>query len=46
MVNEMGPSPPTIMNDLIYVGVIVAFFVISGLYVRYCEKLSEDTWKQ
>jgi len=27
------------MNDLVYVGVIVVFFVISGLYVRFCEKL-------
>jgi len=27
------------MNDLIMVGVIVAFFIASGLYVRFCEKL-------
>jgi len=27
------------MNDLIYVGIVVAFFVGSGLYVRFCEKL-------
>ncbi|MDB6129849.1 MAG: hypothetical protein JWM04_956 [Verrucomicrobiales bacterium] len=27
------------MNDLIFVGVIVAFFIFSGLYVRFCEKL-------
>ena len=28
-----------IMNDLIFVGVVVVFFVVSGLYVRFCEKL-------
>jgi uncharacterized membrane protein (DUF485 family) len=27
------------MTDLIYIGVIVLFFVVSGLYVRFCEKL-------
>jgi hypothetical protein len=27
------------MNDLIYVGIVVAFFVVSALYVRFCEKL-------
>jgi hypothetical protein len=27
------------MNDLIYIGVVVAFFAVSGLYVRFCEKL-------
>jgi len=29
----------THMTDVIYVGVIVLFFVVSGLYVRFCEKL-------
>jgi hypothetical protein len=29
----------TDMNDLIFVGIIVAFFVLSALYVRFCEKL-------
>ncbi len=29
----------TCMTDLIYIGVIVLFFVVSGLYVRFCEKL-------
>jgi len=28
-----------IMNDLIFVAVVVLFFVGSGLYVRFCEKL-------
>ena len=28
-----------IMNDLIFVGVVVMFFIVSGLYVRFCEKL-------
>jgi hypothetical protein len=27
------------MTDLIYIGVTVLFFVVSGLYVRFCEKL-------
>jgi len=27
------------MTDLIYIGVTVLFFVVSGLYVRLCEKL-------
>jgi hypothetical protein len=28
-----------LMTDLIYIGVTVLFFVVSGLYVRFCEKL-------
>jgi len=27
------------MNDLIFIGIVVVFFVVSGLYVRFCEKL-------
>ncbi|SPE50478.1 hypothetical protein SBV1_1130031 [Verrucomicrobia bacterium] len=27
------------MNDVIYIGVIVLFFVVAGLYVRLCEKM-------
>jgi len=27
------------MNDLIYVAVILAFFALSHLYVRFCDKL-------
>jgi hypothetical protein len=27
------------MTDLIYVGIVVAFFVVSGVYVRFCEKM-------
>jgi hypothetical protein len=27
------------MTDLIYIGVTVLFFVVSGLYVRLCERL-------
>jgi hypothetical protein len=27
------------MSDLIFAGIIVAFFVASTLYVRFCEKL-------
>jgi len=28
-----------IMTDLIFIGVIVLFFVVGGLYVRACEKM-------
>jgi hypothetical protein len=27
------------MLDLVFIGVIVAFFVIAGLYAAFCEKL-------
>jgi hypothetical protein len=27
------------VNDLIYLAVIVLFFVVSVLYVRFCDKL-------
>ena len=27
------------MSDLVYVGIVVAFFVVSALYVRFCETL-------
>jgi hypothetical protein len=27
------------MNDLIYIGIVVAFFIVSALYVRLCEKM-------
>jgi hypothetical protein len=27
------------MNDLIYIGIVVVFFIASGLYIRFCEKL-------
>jgi len=27
------------MNDLIFLGVVVAFFVVSAAYVRFCEQL-------
>jgi len=27
------------MMDLIFIGVVVLFFVVSGLYVRLCEKM-------
>jgi hypothetical protein len=30
---------PQIMTDLIYISIIVLFFVVSGWYVRFCEKL-------
>jgi hypothetical protein len=27
------------MSDLVYIGIVVVFFVVSALYVRFCEKL-------
>jgi len=27
------------MTDLIYIGIVVLFFVVSGLYVRACDKM-------
>jgi len=27
------------MNDIIYIGLTLAFFIISALYVRFCEQL-------
>jgi len=29
----------TYMTDFIYIGITVLFFVVSGLYVRFCERL-------
>lgn len=28
-----------VMNDLIYLGLTLAFFIVSALYVRFCEQL-------
>jgi hypothetical protein len=28
-----------VMMDLVYIGVVVLFFVVAGLYVRLCEKM-------
>ncbi len=30
---------PLSMSDLIFIGIVVVFFFLSGLYVRLCEKL-------
>jgi hypothetical protein len=27
------------MTDIIYIGVVAAFFVVAELYARWCEKL-------
>jgi len=27
------------MSDLIFVGIVVVFFIMSGLYASFCEKL-------
>jgi hypothetical protein len=29
----------SIMKDLVYVAVVVAFFLVSGLFVRACKRL-------
>jgi hypothetical protein len=29
----------TIMSDLIFAGIVILFFVISALYVRFCDHL-------
>jgi hypothetical protein len=34
-----GRGGGSFMNDLIFVAVVVAFFILGGLYVRFCEKL-------
>ncbi len=39
-----GPAPESgsgtgVMSDLIFVGLVVAFFAMSGLYVRFCDRL-------
>jgi hypothetical protein len=34
--NETESNP---MMDVIYIGVVVLFFVVGGLYVRLCEKM-------
>ena len=37
---ECGSHKETkIMTDLIFIGVIVAFFIVAGLYAAFCEKL-------
>ena len=36
---KTGHQEGLAMSDLIYVGMVVAFFVVSGLYVRFCDKL-------
>jgi len=28
-----------VMNDLMFIALVVGFFVMSGVYVRFCEKL-------
>lgn len=32
-------SWPITMNDLIFAGIVVLFFVVSALYVRFCDHL-------
>jgi len=33
------PDGESDMSDLVFVVLIVGFFVVSGLYVRFCDKL-------
>jgi mannose/fructose/N-acetylgalactosamine-specific phosphotransferase system component IID len=28
-----------LMNDLIFIAVMIGFFVVAGLYAKFCEKL-------
>jgi hypothetical protein len=30
---------PTIMNDLIFAGIVILFFIVSAFYVRFCDDL-------
>jgi hypothetical protein len=32
-------SWPTTMNDLIFAGIVILFFIVSALYVRFCDHL-------
>jgi hypothetical protein len=34
-----APARKVIMNDFIYIAVILSFFALSHLYVRFCDKL-------
>ena len=36
---KAGQDQGVFMSDLVYVGIVVAFFVVSALYVRFCETL-------
>lgn len=38
-ITTMKANGESYMNDLIFVGMLVAFFVIGGLYVHLCGKL-------
>ena len=33
------PDGESDMNDLVFVVLIVGFFVVSGLYIRFCDTL-------
>jgi len=35
----VGHSDNVFMTDLIYIGIVAAFFAASGLYARFCGKL-------
>jgi hypothetical protein len=36
---EAHGAPEGFMNDLIFIAVMVAFFVMAALYARFCEKI-------
>jgi hypothetical protein len=37
--NAALPWPSETMNDLLYIGIIAVFFIVSAAYVRGCESL-------
>jgi hypothetical protein len=37
--SEAHRAPKKLMNDLIFVVVMVAFFALAALYARFCEKI-------
>jgi hypothetical protein len=37
--SHQSPSGEIVMSDLIFIGIVIGFFVVSGLYVRFCDKL-------
>jgi hypothetical protein len=31
-----------VMSDLIYIGIVAGFFILGGIYLKFCEKLMGD----
>jgi hypothetical protein len=36
---EAHGAPVIVMNDLIFIAVMTAFFALAALYARFCEKI-------